>query len=142
MLTRRNSAEVRADRRDQGFTLIELIISLLLLTVVILGTAYTSSRLSRNAAESEMKAAALQAVESRLSTIQIDSRYSDLETLYEGSESSIDGVTYDFTRETSIDRVTTPGAGGRTQDFKRIVVSVSGSFLGAPIVREVVVAAP
>jgi len=89
-----------------------------------------------------MKAAALQAVESRLSTIQIDSRYSDLETLYEGSESSIDGVTYDFTRETSIDRVTTPGAGGRTQDFKRIVVSVSGSFLGAPIVREVVVAAP
>lgn len=126
---------------EGGFTLVELIISLLLLTVVILGSAYTSASLSRNAAESELEAMALQAVESRLSTIQMDSRYSDLESLYEGSETSLPGLD-GITRTTVIERVQTAVSGGRNHDYTRITVRASGPFLGSPIAQQVIVAAP
>ncbi len=129
------------ESREGGFTLLELIIAMLLLTVVILGSAYTSSSLSRNAAESELEAMALQAVESRLSRIQIDSRYSQLESLYEGTETSVPGVP-GITRTTVIERVQTAVSGGTNHDYTRIIVRASGAFLGSPIAREVIVAAP
>jgi prepilin-type N-terminal cleavage/methylation domain-containing protein len=133
---------LRTPRRPAaGFTLIEMVVALVVLAFVVLGTAYTSAILARNAAEAEIQAMALQAVESRISVVRMDSRYVELDDLYTATETDLVGLP-GFTRETSVTRVRLPGTGGLTRDYQRVLVSVSGPFLGSPITREIVVAAP
>lgn len=124
-----------------GFTLIEVIIALVILAFVVLGSAYTTGTLARNAAEAEIEAMALQAAESRISRIKMDTRYLSLDSVYTGVEGDLPGLP-GFSRETTITRIRTPGAGGLFHDYQRVLVAVSGPLLGSPIIREIVVAAP
>jgi prepilin-type N-terminal cleavage/methylation domain-containing protein len=124
-----------------GFTLIEMIVALVVLAIVVLGSALTSGRLARTAAEAEVQAMAVQVAESRLSEIRMDTRYTQLDSLYEGTESDLPGLP-GFSRETSITHVQESIPGGGVRDFRRVLVKVVGAVLGSPITREIVVAAP
>lgn len=126
---------------NEGFTLIEMIVALVVLAGVVLGSAMTSGRLARTAAEAEVQAMAVQAVESRLSEIRMDTRYTGLDSLYAGTESDLSGLP-GFSRETSINHVQQPIPGGGVRDYRRVLVKVVGPVLGSPITREIVVAAP
>ena len=53
---------------NKGFTMVEVVISLVILAVAIMGLSSTTARLARVAVEAETRALALQAVEDRIST--------------------------------------------------------------------------
>ena len=122
-----------------GFTLVEVIVALLLLTTAVLGLAGSATTLATTSATAELRALALQSVEDRLARIRMDPRYGELDSLYAGVESglfSIPGIT----RTTTVTHVTqtTP----LVLDYRRIAVSVEGTMLTKPISRQIVIAAP
>lgn len=125
-------------RRDDGFTLIEVMIALTILLVVTLGMATTTGRLLRNVATEERVAAAIQLAEHRIQQVQIEPAYGRLDTLYAGTESGLPGLP-GATRET---RVVRYGGPGQPFDYFKITVTVSAPGLLAPVKRTVTVGAP
>lgn len=122
----------------RGFTLIEVMMSLAILTTVVLGMATTTSHFVHTVTVGDRKASARQLVDSRVETIQMDPDYINLESNYVGTETSfptLDG----YTRTTEIVQV---GGSGQTQDYKKITVTVDGPGLTTPLQRSVTVGAP
>jgi len=123
----------------KGFTMVEMIISLVILGVAILGLTSTTARLARVAVEAETKALALQAVEDRLSRVRLHPVYQQLDSLFSESGATIPNLP-DFTRSTSLTRIIEPGEReGKYIDFTRITVTVNGPGLVEPISRTVAV---
>lgn len=131
----------RRTSNRSGFTLVELVIALVILMVAVLGTAQMSARLSRTGAEAELSAKAQQAAEDRISEARMELRYSALDTLFSALESDIPGLP-GFTRTTEVTHTRRTLAGGGIEDFRTILVTVSGPFLGSPIMRALIIAAP
>jgi prepilin-type N-terminal cleavage/methylation domain-containing protein len=125
--------------RAAGFTLVEVVVALVILTTAVLGLAASASRLATTSATAELRALALQSVEDQIARIRLDPRYGGLDTLYAGVESglfSIQGIT----RTTTVTHVqqTTP----LVLDYKRISVTVEGTLITEAVSRQIVVAAP
>lgn len=121
-----------------GFTLIEMIVALTLLTVVLLGMTTTTARLSRTAAESSQVTVALGLAQERLATIQMDPAYNLLEDRYEGSENDIDDFP-GFARETTIRVISERLDSGRTLEYKEVTVVVEAPGLERPVRRTVTI---
>jgi prepilin-type N-terminal cleavage/methylation domain-containing protein len=124
----------------KGFTVIELIVSIVVLTTGILGLATSTSFMLRAAATSGLKAEVLQAVEGRISLIVMDPRYHTLDSIYSGDETDIPGLD-GMTRTTAIvhSKVLLDG---RYTDYKTVTVSVAGPGLAKPVSRTVIVGVP
>lgn len=127
--------------RQRGFTLVEVTIALVILSVAVLGMAASAGVLGRYSADAEVRALAMQAVQDRISLVKVDPRYGELETLYAATESDLPGLE-GFTRTTSVTRVQTTVTGGGTLDYKVISVVVTGSRLDQPLSRRFTVGAP
>ena len=125
----------------KGFTLVELMISMVILTVAILGIAVSAGRLSTAAGEAEIKALAVQAAEDRMSLILLDPMYDSLGSRYVRTESTVLGLP-GVSRETMVNRFQITQASGKVLDYTRLTVQVTGSGIQTPIVRESVVGAP
>lgn len=125
----------------KGFTLVELMTALVILTVAILGIAASAGRLIYTAGTTELRALAVEAAGARLQQIVLDPRYHVLDSLYVGSESTLPGLS-GFTRTTQVSHVVQNVGGPQNMDYKRITVSVYGPSLPDTIVRESVVGAP
>jgi prepilin-type N-terminal cleavage/methylation domain-containing protein len=124
-----------------GFTLVEVVVALVILSTAVLGLAATSSRLATSATNAELRALALEAVQDRVAEVRLDPRYTALDSLYDGTESEILGASrpgYDRTTTVTRLQVTNPSP----MDYTRIVVEVTGPLLNEPIQRQIVVAAP
>lgn len=121
-----------------GFTMVEMIIAILILTVAILALAGSATRLGRVSADTEVRALALQVVEDRIALIRLQPLYTKLDSIYGETGTSIPGMD-GFTRRTSITRVEQEGEGDRMIDFTRVTVTVDGPILSTPISRTVVV---
>lgn len=140
MLTHEQPRRLRKGRQA-GFTLIEVTIALVILSVAVLGMAASAGVLGRYSADAEVRALAMQAVQDRISLVKVDPRYGELETLYAGSESDLPGLD-GFTRTTSVTQVKTTVTGGGTLDYKVISVVVTGERLEQPLSRRFTVGAP
>lgn len=127
-----------ADRR--GFTLVEIVVALLLLSVAILGVGASTGTLVRYSAGAEVESLAQQAAEDRLAKTLLEPGYASLDD-YVLAESEIPGLA-GFSRETRVEHVRIAGAGGRMVDYRRITVIVSGPLLSHPVRRVATVAAP
>jgi len=125
-------------RDSSGFTLVEVIVALVILSVAVLGLSASAARLTTNAADAELRARALYSVQDRLALIQVDPRYADLDSLYDGSEPAL-GMT-GFTRTTTVTHVVQTNP--TPLDYKVVAVVVDGPPLPSPISRQIVVAAP
>ncbi len=125
----------------RGFTLVELMISLVILTLAVFGIAASAGRLGGAAGEAEVKALAVQAAEDRLNLVVLDPQYDSIASRYLGTESTVLGLP-GATRETLIQRYRLLQAGGGVLDYTRITVKVAGAGLAVPVVRETVVGAP
>lgn len=125
--------------RNEGFTLVEVVVALVILSTAVLGLGASASRLTTAAASAELRAVALQSVEDRIARIRLDPRYGTLDSLYAASESNVLGLS-GYTRTTTVVHVqqTNP----KPVDYKQIYVEVSGPMLTPPISRQIVVAAP
>jgi len=135
-----NTNECTATTNEGGFTLIEMVVAIIILTVAVLGTAASTGQVMQAASSASVKAEALQAVEGRISIIQMDPRYTKLDSIYEGEESDLPGLD-GYTRKTSISHTQIEGESERLIDYKTIMVTVSGPGLNT-ITRTIVLGAP
>ena len=124
---------------NKGFTMVEVITSLVILAVATLGLSSTTARFARVAVDAENRSLALQAVEDRLSTLRLHPIYQQLDSIYSESESEIPDLP-NYKRSTTLTRVIQPGEReGKYIDFTRITVTVDGPGLEEPISRTVAV---
>jgi len=124
-----------------GFTIIEITIAILILTGAVLGIAATTGQMLAPQADAELEFIALQAVEDRLSQIRMDPRYTALDSLYGGTESTLPGLA-SISRKTTVTRTQATQTGGGVWDYTTIIVVVSGGRLPGLISRKLVVGAP
>lgn len=115
----------------------EVMISMVILTVAILALSSSTASLSRIAMEAEKKALALQACEDRIARIQLHPIYQQLDSLYSESGTEVIGLD-GYTRNTEITRIISDGeSAGKYIDFTRITVRVEGPGLREPVSRTV-----
>jgi len=125
--------------KKSGFTLVEMMVSVVILAVAILALSTSTARLTTIAMDAEKKALALQACEDRIARIQLHPVYQQLDSLYSESGSTVVGLD-GYSRSTVITRVITEGEReGKFIDFTRITVTVDGPGLPAPISRSVTI---
>ena len=142
MLTHDTTTEdlrARQGRARAGFTLVEITVALVILSVAVLGLTSSAAKLTTAASSAELRALALYSVEDRIATVEMETRYADLESLYGGTESNALGLT-GFTRTTTVTRVKTTGTGA--VDYTIVDVVLDGPPLTTPVSRRTVVAAP
>ncbi|HUE76755.1 MAG TPA: hypothetical protein VMM83_02345 [Longimicrobiales bacterium] len=126
-------------RRD-GFTVVEILLALLLLSFVVLGFQAATGEIIHHSAQSDRELVAVQLVEDRLELIRLDPHYEQLESRYEGIEQDLAGFP-GLTRTTAVVRTESTLATG-VLDYFRITVAVEGGGLPDAIARTTVVAAP
>jgi prepilin-type N-terminal cleavage/methylation domain-containing protein len=122
----------------EGFTLVEVVVALVILSTAVLGLATSAASLTTSAAEAELRALAQFAADDRIARIGLDSRYTLLDSLYDGVEADILDAP-GFTRTTDVVHVveTDPDV-----DYTVVTVVVDGPLVDAPISRRLVVGAP
>ena len=120
----------------RGFTLMEVMIALVVLSIVVLGFSSTSATLIRSASMDRNMGQASASVEGRLALIRQWPDYASLDTF---ARNEVDVPQEGWNRRTQVQRI-----GGPTQsnDFKRITVTVAGNGLTEPVSRTITVAAP
>ena len=126
--------------KRNGFTMVEVIISIVVLSVAVLAISSSASHLAQVSADAERRALALQAVEDRLALVHLHPIYPQLDSIYTESSSTIPGLP-GYTRNTAISRIIQQGEGGKSIDFTRITVTVDGPQLSTPLKRTVVIGA-
>lgn len=129
------------NQKGAGFTLVEIVIALVILTVGVLGLAASTGRLLEPTGDAEVEFVALAAVEDRIAEMSLDPRYSLLDSIYGGSETGLTGLT-GMTRTTTVTRTQTTLSGGGVLDYQTIHVAVSGGRLKATVSRSLVMGAP
>lgn len=130
----------RLKSRD-GFTLVEVVVALLLLSVVALSVGAATTRLSSSSARDGQVMTAIDLANERLNRAQGDPSYASLEARYAGTESTLPSFP-GLQRVTTVQRVVQAMPDGRQLDYKVIEVTVSGAGLAAPVTRRTIVGAP
>jgi prepilin-type N-terminal cleavage/methylation domain-containing protein len=124
---------------NKGFTMVEVVTSLVILAVAIIGLSSTTARLAQVASGAETRALALQAVEDRISRVRLHPIYQQLDSVFSESDVEVPNMP-GYTRTTTLSRILEPGErDGKYVDFTRITVSVDGPGLEEPISRTVAV---
>lgn len=121
-----------------GFTIGEVIVALVILGTVVLGLARPATWLTASGGTAEARAQAVRAADDRIGRIEMDVRYTLLDSLYEGVENGVPSPG--FLRSTTVEhiQVTSPD----TLDYLMVTVNVTGPGLIEPVKRTLVVAAP
>jgi prepilin-type N-terminal cleavage/methylation domain-containing protein len=128
---------VLARRAEAGFTLVEVLISMVILGIVLVGfQAAATRRLVGDLQVQDTRNAAVQLAADRIRVVQVDPVYTDLSARYAGTETSISGYP-GFKRVTTIVRTQTS-----TQDYTTVTVQVTRPGLTLSVYRNVVIAAP
>lgn len=126
------------DAKQRGFTLVEVTISILILSVALLGLATTTTRMIQPVADLEAEFVALQSAEDKLAEITLDPRFGSLDTLYAGTDTAVTGLP-GASRVTSLTRTTSAGTGGKVVDYWTVTVVIRGGRLVEPVSRKLIV---
>ncbi len=124
--------------KREGFTLVEVTISILILSVALLGLATTTTRMIAPVADLEAEFVALQSAEDKLAEITLDPRFAGLDTLYGGTDTAVVGLP-GAQRVTSFSRTTASGTGGKVIDYWTVTVVIRGGRLVEPVSRKLIV---
>jgi type II secretion system protein I len=125
-------------RKERGFTLIEVMIALAIMSAVLLAMAAATASFIHIVSVEDRKTSALQLVDSRIETIQMDPNYAGLDTAYVGTESSFPTMP-GYTRTTKLLHV---GGSGQVVNYKKVTVTVDGPGLAQPVSRTITVGVP
>lgn len=130
-----------AREERSGFTLVEVVVALVILSTAVLGLALSGATLTTSATSAELRALAIEAADDRIAHVRLDMRYAALDSLYAGEESNILGDSYPgYKRTTQVTRVREGSP--VTLDYTRVRIQVSGPHLETPVSRQITVAAP
>ena len=131
--------ERHGTRRD-GFTIVEILLALLLLSFMVMGFQAATGEIIHYAAQSDREAVAVQLVEDRLDLIRLDPDYADLETRYETTEPTLEDYP-GLSRVTELVHTYQEQSTG-VLDYLKVTVTVSGGSLREPVARTIVIGAP
>ncbi len=125
-------------RNEKGFTLVEVIIAMVIMSTVLLAMVGATASLIHVVTVADKNQAALQLVDSRIERIQMDPNYASLDSAYVGTETNFPTLT-GYIRTTTIVRF---GGAGQQTDYKKVTVTVTGPGVPDPVSRTITVAAP
>jgi len=123
-------------RKGEGFTLIEVIMAVTILSSVTLMMAAPASRFLSVTARSQRRIAASTVADAQIALVRMYPNYDSLRIKFDSTRSNIPFTGY--TRVTSVVRT----AAGALGDITRVVVTVNGPGLSSPIKRTATIAAP
>ncbi|HET7229406.1 MAG TPA: prepilin-type N-terminal cleavage/methylation domain-containing protein [Longimicrobium sp.] len=124
-------------RANAGFTLVEVMVSMVILAIVLVGfQAAATRRLLGDLQLQDTRNAAVQLAADRLRVVQLDPVYNELYARYAGTETSIAGYT-GYKRVTTVVQTLSNG-----NDFTTVTVRVTPAGPVAPVQRSLVIAAP
>jgi prepilin-type N-terminal cleavage/methylation domain-containing protein len=126
--------EVTIVRR--GMTLVEVLVSLVLMAGVLLALGRFSGTLARTTGIARLTATATQLVADRLETVKGAPRYTAIESLYVASENTIPNFS-GFSRQTLVLRV--GGTSTDSIDYKIVTVQVSHPSMAKSVRKSTVV---
>lgn len=124
----------------EGFTLAELLVALVILSVGILGVQLATTRYLNTVTTSDRRAEALQLARDRLDQIRTDPAYDRLVQRYHNVVET--EILPGLTRRTLVVRDTTRTGKDHLIDFTRVTVVVEGTGLTQPIKRSQSVGRP
>jgi len=125
--------------RQNGFTLLEVIVALMLLTTTVMGMQLVTAQMLHRMTISQVQLSASELAEDRLDQIRLEPDYTRL-PVYAETESAITGFP-NFTRKTTVVQQRDSTSRGIT-DFRRITVEVRAPGLTMPVARTLVIGAP
>ena len=123
-------------RNRDGFTLIEVIMAVTILSAVTLMMAAPASKFLSVTSNSQRRILASAAADAQIALVRVYPVYDSLRVKFDSTHTNVPFPG--FTRVTSVVR-TGAGAAG---DITRVVVTISGSGLATPIKRTATIAAP
>ena len=123
-------------RSSAGFTLVEVLIALAMLSVVLLAAAASTTKYLGVITRNRMRIQAAAVADAQIAKVRVSPAYDSLTVRFDSTRSGVPFPGY--TRST---RVIRSGAGSTT-DVTKIRVTVSGPELSSPVVRYATIAAP
>jgi prepilin-type N-terminal cleavage/methylation domain-containing protein len=127
---------MRRRRTDEGFTLIEIIMAVTILSGVVLMMAAPASKFLSTTAKSQRRIAASAAADAQIALVRMYPNYDSLRVKFDSTRNNVPFPG--FTRSTSVVRTAAGGNG----DVTRVVVTINGPGLATPIKRTATIAAP
>ena len=119
-----------------GFTLVEVLIALAMLSVVLLAAAASTTKYLGVITRNRIRIQAAALADAQIAKVRVSPAYDSLTVRFDSTRSGVPFPGY--TRST---RVLRSGA-GTTNDLTKIRVTVSGPELSTPIIRYATIAAP
>ena len=123
------------ENRD-GFTLIEVMISVFILGSIVLAMATSAQKYLSVATKNRQRVQANAAAEAQIALVRVFPTYDSLTVRFDSTTSNI--PTAGYTRTTSVVRTGT----GTTSDITRVTVTITGPLLSTPVKRSITIAAP
>lgn len=120
-----------------GMTLVEVLVSVVLLSGVLLGMGAFSASMARTSGTARVTATATQLVADRLELVKTAPRYTAIESLYVAMETSIAGQS-GYTRKTLVRRV--GGLPTDSIDYKIVTVEVAHAAIAKPVRKSTIIA--
>jgi prepilin-type N-terminal cleavage/methylation domain-containing protein len=119
-----------------GFTLIEVLIAVTILSVVVLMMAAPASKFLSVTAKSQRRVAASSVADAQIAAVRMYPNYDSLRIKFDSTRNNVPFPGY--TRQTQVIRTGV----NTTGDVTRVVVTVTGPGLATPIKRYATIAAP
>ena len=127
---------MRRRSSTEGFTLVEVMIALAMLSVVLLAAAASTTKYLGVITRNRIRIQAAALADAQIAKVRVSPAYDSLTVRFDSTRSNVPFPGY--TRST---RVIRTGA-GTTNDLTRIRVTVSGPELSSPVIRYATIAAP
>jgi prepilin-type N-terminal cleavage/methylation domain-containing protein len=127
---------MRRRPRPRGFTLIEVIMAVTILSAVTLMMAAPASKFLSTTAKSQHRIAASVVADAQIALVRMYPNYDSLRVKFDSTRSNIPFPGY-----SRVTQVVRTGA-GTNGDITRVVVTVNGPGLATPIRRTATIAAP
>jgi type IV pilus modification protein PilV len=123
-------------RARKGFSLVEVVVALLILTVMMLGAQALAGRMIRTSATASIQVTAAQLADDRIDYLRMDPQYDSLTARYVADENPVAGYG-GYRRTTAVNRTITATTNGTT-DFTTITVTVTHQQLATAVARTIV----
>lgn len=122
-----------------GFTLLEVVVALVLLSITVMGMQLVTVTMLRNQTSAHARLTGAQLAEDRIDRVRLEPDYAALPG-YALTEDTVAGFP-GFRRVTEV-RTNRDSTARGIVDYREITVRVTGAGLPTPIVRSLIIGAP
>ena len=121
-----------------GFTLVEMMLSIVILAIILAGVARYTGQYLHTVSISTTRTAAAEVARERIGLVDMDPSYTTLSATWAGTQTGFPGYP-GMIRTTTVSRIT---GNAPPRDYTIVTVRVTEPTIGAPIDLTTVVASP